>query len=150
MPSLTIGRMAKLYRMHRSSLYQAVAEGRVSAGVDGKGQRVIDLAEMIRVYGEPAGLPDTTRQPPGSPPDSSPDSTLALAQGDRLAALLEAVERLTGEVEALRQELAHQRLLLEHKPAERVQEDIVGDRPASDSRQHQPARSFADLLAGMD
>ncbi|MDP2323103.1 MAG: hypothetical protein Q8N51_03630, partial [Gammaproteobacteria bacterium] len=55
--------------MHRSTLYEAVDKGRVSAGIDGKGHRTIDLSEMIRVYGEP---PSGTLQNPtleaGSPP----------------------------------------------------------------------------------
>ena len=56
MAKLTIGRMANLYGLHRSTLHEAVAKGRVTAGLDGKGQKVIDLSEMIRVYGEPQGL----------------------------------------------------------------------------------------------
>lgn len=56
MAKLTIGRMAKLYGLHRSTLHEAVSKGRVTAGLDGKGQKVIDLSEMIRVYGEPQGI----------------------------------------------------------------------------------------------
>ena len=56
MAKLTIGRIANLYGLHRSTLHEAVAKGRVTAGLDGKGQKVIDLSEMIRVYGEPQGL----------------------------------------------------------------------------------------------
>lgn len=58
MPALTIGRMAKLYGLHRSTLYEAIEKGRVTAGHNGKKQRVIDLSEMIRVYGEPSGNPE--------------------------------------------------------------------------------------------
>ena len=69
MAKLTIGRMANLYGLHRSTLHEAVAKGRVTAGLDGKGQKVIDLSEMIRVYGEPQSSPlhrPTLRPPPRS------------------------------------------------------------------------------------
>jgi len=134
MATLTIGRMAKLYRMHRSSLYQAVDEGRISAGLDGRGQKVIDLSEMLRVYGEPAGLPDTNPTASGSPPDSP-----TVLPVSRINALLEAVQKLTEEVEQLRAELAEHRLLT-HQPAQKV--------PATKPKP--PAQSFGDLLAGMD
>ncbi|MNF50726.1 hypothetical protein D3C84_320280 [compost metagenome] len=49
---ITLGRMAKLYGLHRSTLYEAVSKSLVSAGFDGKGLRVIDRAEMIRRYGD--------------------------------------------------------------------------------------------------
>ena len=68
MAKLTIGRMANLYGLHRSTLHEAVTKGRVTAGLDGKGQKVIDLSEMIRVYGEPSGF---TRHSPTPPPYTS-------------------------------------------------------------------------------
>ena len=58
MPELTIGRMAKLYGLHRSTLYEAVERGHVTAGFNGKGQRVVELSEMIRRYGEPPHQPE--------------------------------------------------------------------------------------------
>ena len=98
MPELTIGRMAKLYGLHRSSLYEAVAKGRVSAGYNVKGQRVIDLSEMIRVYGE---APGTTRHPTPTkqtPPDV-PDTASLI---DELRALREEIASLRDEVKELR------------------------------------------------
>lgn len=68
MPAFTLGRLAKLYGMHRSTVYEAVEKGRVSAGLDGKGQKVIDLSEAIRVWGEPptgqTAKPDTRHPAP--------------------------------------------------------------------------------------
>ncbi|WP_139208982.1 MULTISPECIES: entry exclusion protein 1 [Pseudomonas] len=108
MPSLTLGRMAKLYGLHRSSLYQAVAEGRVSSGHDGKGQRVIDLAEMIRVYGEP---PASTRHPIPNNPTSSTAQPDTIQTPD-IAALIEELKALRGEIAELRETMK----FLEHKP----------------------------------
>lgn len=98
MAELTVGRMAKLYGMHRSSLYEAVDKGRVSAGQNAKGQKVIDLSEMIRVYGP---VPNDTRHPTPqkqTPPDT-PDSSALV---DELRALREEIASLRDEVHQLR------------------------------------------------
>lgn len=104
MAKLTIGRMANLYGLHRSTLHEAVAKGRVTAGLDGKGQKVIDLSEMIRVYGEP---PRPTQHSPTPSPDTNP--TLPI---DALHPLLEELRLLREEVRELRESLR----LIEHKP----------------------------------
>lgn len=102
--------MAKLYGLHRSTLHEAVAKGRVSAGHDGKGQRTIDLSEMIRVYGEPPGrptlLPDTSTPTADSHP--TPAETLT-----EWAEMVTELRLLREEVAGLRQELR----LIEHRPA---------------------------------
>ena len=97
----TIGKMAKLYALHRSTLYEAVQKGRVSASErDGKGQRLIDLAEMIRVYGEPPGSAPTPNPTPADiPPDTMHD-------------LLAELRALRLEVAELRQTMQR----IEHKP----------------------------------
>lgn len=106
MQKLTIGRMAKLYGLHRSTLYEAVEKGRVSTGFDGKGQRLIDLSEMIRVYGEPPGH---ARQNPTPPTGSAPTPPT-----DALNPLLDELRMLRQEVAQLREAL----LRIEHKPAQ--------------------------------
>lgn len=105
MAKLTIGRMAKLYGLHRSTLHEAVAKGRITAGVDGKGQKVIDLSEMIRVYGEPPG---NARHSPTPSPNTGPT-----VPGEALQPLLDELKLLREEVRELRQAL----LRIEHKPA---------------------------------
>ena len=110
MTTLTIGRMAKLYGLHRSTLHEAVAKGRVTAGHDGKGQRVIDLSEMIRVYGEPTGRPTPppdTQTPADDIHPTPPDTAAGWAE------LVNELRLLREEVAGLRQELR----LIEHKPA---------------------------------
>jgi hypothetical protein len=111
MPELTIGRMAKLYGLHRSSLYEAVAKGRVSAGYDVKGQRVIDLSEMIRVYGE---APGSTRHPTASK-QTSPDTSDTASLIDELRALREEIASLRDEVKELRR--------LPAPPAQKAEQD---------------------------
>jgi hypothetical protein len=141
MPAFTLGRLAKLYGMHRSTVYEAVEKGRVSAGLDGKGQRVIDLSEAIRVWGEPptdpTAKPDTRQPAPPADPTPPPDT---------LQPLLEELRLLREEVAGLRAELR----LIEHKPtvpqpAEPTPEKAVGQKPPS-----APAKSFADLLKALN
>lgn len=94
--------MAKLYGLHRSTLYEAVKRGRVNAGFDGKGQQVIDLSEMIRVYGEARG---NAQQHPTPLPDTNP----TLADNELLArfdALLSVVKEQRDELRRLREEVA--------------------------------------------
>ena len=67
MAELTIKQAAQLYGLHHSSIYQAVDEGRVSARRNAKNHRVIDMAELIRVWGEPPN----TRIPESTNPSAS-------------------------------------------------------------------------------
>ena len=104
MAKLTIGRMAKLYGLHRSTLHEAVSKGRVTAGLDGKGQKVIDLSEMIRVYGEPQGI--TLHRP-------TPEMDVL---HPALHSLIEEVRLLRAEIQELQQSLR----LIEHKPTPKL------------------------------
>lgn len=97
MPQQTVGRMAKLYGMHRSSLYEAIAAGRVTARLNARGQKVIDLSEMIRVYGEPDSNPTAPDSASPAVPDSQPDS---------MGELIRELRALRQEVSELRQQLA--------------------------------------------
>lgn len=136
MPAFTLGRLAKLYGMHRSTVYEAVEKGRVSAGLDGKGQKVIDLSEAIRVWGEPPT--DQTAKPDTRQPAPVADPT---PPTDTLAPLLEELRLLREEVAGLRAELR----LIEHKPDKPPMGEKGGEKPPSG-----PAKSFADLLVSLD
>ena len=134
MAKLTIGRMAKLYGLHRSTLHEAVSKGRVTAGLDGKGQKVIDLSEMIRVYGEPQGLP---LHRPTPSPDTSPTPEMD-ALHPALQPLIEEVRLLRTEIHELRESLR----LIEHKPAPKpvsAQSTKLGD-----------TATWANLLDALD
>ena len=137
MAKLTIGRMAKLYGLHRSTLHEAVAKGRVTVSLDGKGQKVIDLSEMIRVYGE---APGQARQSPTPTPDTNPTPVL-----DTLHPLLEELRLLREEVRELRQALR----LLEHKP-EVVPEVVPVQPKAAPVSKHQGPATWASLFSALD
>ncbi|VVP62026.1 hypothetical protein PS874_06428 [Pseudomonas fluorescens] len=134
MAKLTIGRMANLYGLHRSTLHEAVAKGRVTAGLDGKGQKVIDLSEMIRVYGEPQGSPlHRPTLAPTPPPYTSPTPEM-----DALHPLIEEVRLLREEIRELRESLR----LIEHKPEPKP---VV-----KTSKPDEEAVSWANLLSALD
>ena len=138
MAKLTIGRMAKLYGLHRSTLHEAVAKGRVTAGLDGKGQKVIDLSEMIRVYGEPQGsaLHRPTPSPYTSPtPRPTPEMD---ALHPALHPLVDAVRLLRAEIQELRESLR----LIEHKPEPKP---LVNPSPKAEG-----AATWSSLFSALD
>ena len=150
MPQLTLSTVAKLYGMHRTTLYAAIKAGRVSAGQNHKGQKVIELSEAIRAWGEPEGRP-------GHEFDSStPMPTVELSNSTA------PVEQLMTEATALRLAAAMERLieieeakllLLEHKPEPggQIEAVHVENVPAASlGKAASEPRSFADLLAGLD
>lgn len=129
MPSFTLGRAAKLYGLHRSTLYAAINRGALSVTLNGKGQKVVDLSEMLRVFGEPQSTAaqqfdtSTVAPTPSQTVDSTPSSVLAL---ETLAPLLEELRLLREEQQASREanrllreevrELRETLLRIEHKP----------------------------------
>lgn len=144
MPQLTLSTVAKLYGMHRTTLYAAIKAGRVSAGVNHKGQKVIELSEAIRAWGEPEGRP-------GHEFDSStPLPTVELSNPTA------PVEQLMTEATALRLATAMERLieieeakllLIEHKPGDVLKNEE--SQPAMQDVIPEKPQSFADLLAGL-
>ncbi len=52
MAKLTITQSAKAAGIGRATLYRHIKEGKLSCEIDRKGQKIIDTAELIRVYGE--------------------------------------------------------------------------------------------------
>ena len=141
MPALTLGRLAKLYGMHRSTVYEAVEKGRVSAGLNGSGQKVIDLSEAIRVWGEPPGNP--TAKPDTRQPTIVADPTLPT---DVLQPLLDELRLLREEVAGLRAELR----LIENKPQQDKPPVNGVFKHKGEKSPSVPAKSFADLLSELD
>jgi predicted DNA-binding transcriptional regulator AlpA len=149
MPQLTLSAVAKMYGMHRTTLYAAIKAGRVSSDVNRRGQKVIELSEAIRAWGEPEGRPghefdSSTQVNTGvSTHSTAPVEYMTEATAIRLAT---AMERLIEIEEA-------KLLLLEHKPdvppmgVETHLEDVPA---ASLGKVASEPRSFADLLAGLD
>jgi|SRR5690554_3458390 len=105
MPELNLSQAARLYGKSRMTLHRHCRSGRVTSRVSDDGQRLIDLSELIRAYGEPPN-----RVTPDTPPEPSqrytPSDTLPNERDDlllrELQALREQVSQLQEEVRELR------------------------------------------------
>lgn len=126
MPELTIGRMAKLYGLHRSTLYEAISRGRITAGLNGHGQRVLDLAEMIRVYGEAPTQPDTA------------STAGAKGHSDTPTAPSESTEELVGLVKELLAVTCRQAEKIEALEQHMRRLPLIGSEPDVDKAQVAP------------
>jgi len=100
---LTVTDAAKAYNVYRSTIHRAIKSGRISATRRGDGVRVIDLAELVRYWGEPLYPPSEQHR----------DNTEAAGEQQALGRELRALRE---EVAALRNELAEQRQLPPPEP----------------------------------
>lgn len=136
MPELNATQAAKLYGKSRMTIWRYVTSGKLSSRVGGDGQRLIDLSELIRVFGEPnrAVTPVTVTSATG-------DTGAVTLSDTAISELLAELRLLREEVKELRQAfllIEQQKLrLLEHKPE-----------PAR--TRAKKVESFGDLLAGLD
>lgn len=89
----SVSAAAKLYGKQRKTLYRHMESGRLSYRVQGDGHRVIDLSELIRVYGEPSS-PIARSDTEPTHPDSPSDTPVWHAMLDELRALRKEVADL--------------------------------------------------------
>lgn len=91
MPEFTISSAARAVGTSRASIQRAIKSGRLSATSNDRGERVIDLSELLRAFGPLKG-------------DADPPRTLASMDGERL----DTPERAPHEqaaIDALREHL---------------------------------------------
>ncbi len=112
MSLVSVVEAAALVGRDRKSLYRAIKQGRLSATTDATGAKQIDIAELVRVYGE---LRDTR--------DSAETVTApqveTIGEAARIAALEAEVANLRerlGDKERHIEDLRGAMRLLEHKP----------------------------------
>lgn len=128
MPEFNATQAAKLYGKSRMTIWRYVTSGKLSSRLAGDGQRLIDLSELIRVFGEPNQLVTPVTVTP---------QTSDTASDTALSDLVVEVRLLREEVRELRETL----LRIEHQP-----KPTPAPAPAPKTK----AASFADLLAGLD
>ena len=118
---LTIPQVAKLYGKHRSTIHRHIEAGRLSCGFRGDGTRVVDMAELVRCYGEPKQ----------APPEMQPATTAE--KEDLQPAMLQALQAMHKELISLREEVAQLRQLppppTSTKPSELPQKTATNDDP---------------------
>jgi len=94
MAKLNISQAAKLAGVSRATIHKHLKAGKVSMSVEGDGTRVIDVAELERVYGPLVTL-DTV----------SPNSKRLQSETPEIVTLLQGkIQRLEQEANLLRQE----------------------------------------------
>lgn len=94
MAKVSVSEAARLYGKDRKTLYRHINKGRLSAGPVEDGVRLIDMSELIRVYGEPPASSATDATPP------TKEAATPLSQ-----ALMDEISVLRQEVQGLRNEL---------------------------------------------
>ena len=135
----TISQAARLYGKARSTIHRAIDAGRLSCSIRGDGVRVLDLSELIRLWGEPPNTPPQAQQ------NATPD------EPDTQQAMLQELRAMRRELVALREEVHQMRALpapyarSEAKPAPerqgRPQEPRKADTPV-----HGTGRGFRSLV----
>lgn len=98
---------ARLFKIHRATLYRHMASGRLSWGLEPSGSRELELSELIRCYGEPPR--DVTLAATEATPSDHENATPATER--LLAELVELARRQGEEVRLLREEVASLRRL---------------------------------------
>lgn len=93
----TITQAAQLYGKARSTIHRAIEAGRLSCTIRGDGVRLIDLAECIRLWGEPPNRPPQTQQNAIEETDTTQQALIA-----ELQALRAELRELREEVRELR------------------------------------------------
>lgn len=104
---LTPSAAARLYGIHRATLYRHMASGRLSWVLKPDNSRALDLSELIRCYGEPPG--NATHNATPATPATSSDATPATER--LLTELVELTRMQSEELRKLREEVASLRQL---------------------------------------
>lgn len=128
---LTPSDAARLFGIHRATLYRHMAAGRLSWVLEPNGSRALDMSELIRVYGEPPNhaTPSATPATPPTGDDATPATERLLAE------LVELTRHQGEELRRLREEVTTlRRLPPPPGPDQGNQEDpsAVGQEPDSD------------------
>ena len=136
MAKLTISKMANLYGLSRGALYDKVSKGVLTATLNEQGQKVIDMVDMIVLYGE-AKIDKTVQveqQPTiqNSSIQTELDSIelykkmLEMSENARLKAE-QREDRLFNEISNLREEIKELKLVLGYTPP--IQKENVEQQP---------------------
>ncbi len=103
MATLTLSEVSKRFKVNRSTIYRAVSSGKLSRLNDGS----FDLAEVLRVFGEPSAQIQ----------DDAPTPTAIDASTEKLINHLEReLEFYKQQIEQKDQQINHLQTLLEYRP----------------------------------
>jgi len=125
MAKLTISKMANLYGLSRGALYDKVSKGILTATLNEQGQKVIDMVDMIVLYGEAKTNKSVQVEQQQTVQNSSIQTELdsielykkmlEMSENARLKAE-QREDRLFNEISSLREELKELKLVLGYTP----------------------------------
>jgi hypothetical protein len=125
MAKLTISKMANLYGLSRGALYDKVSKGILTATLNEQGQKVIDMVDMIVLYGEAKTNKAVQIEQQQTVQNSSIQTELdsielykkmlEMSENSRLKAE-QREDRLFNEISSLREELKELKLVLGYTP----------------------------------
>ena len=141
----TITEAAKLYGKQRKTLYRHIESGQLSCGFRGDGKRVLDLAELIRCYGEPPGKltasdTDSTRDDPAS------DTFVTQALLAEMRKQTAVIERMSERIEQLEQALLRLPAPAVEPTPQAAPEPLESPPPIAPAKASEPLRDFGDVL----
>ena len=156
MAKLTISKMANLYGLSRGALYDKVSKGILTATLNEQGQKVIDMVDMIVLYGE-AKIDKTVQveqQPTiqNSSIQTELDSIelykkmLEMSENARLKAE-QREDRLFNEISSLREEIKELKLVLGYTPSthkEKIEQQPTVQNSSIEQQDHTELNSKKD------
>ena len=156
MAKLTISKMANLYGLSRGALYDKVSKGILTATLNEQGQKVIDMVDMIVLYGE-AKIDKTVQveqQPTiqNSSIQTELDSIelykkmLEMSENSRLKAE-QREDRLFNEISSLREEIKELKLVLGYTPSthkEKIEQQPTVQNSSIEQQDHTELNSKKD------
>ena len=88
MSKITVNQAVELVDVSRATLYKDITEGKVSAEKDERGKKVVDPAELERVYGK-LGHPNPKGRPNGHPNPSEAETSGRVENASQVVQILE-------------------------------------------------------------
>lgn len=135
MSKLTISEAAKIYSLTRGAIYDRINAGTLSTSLNERGNKVVDMADLIRIYGEPNSQSTVQPTQQTAQHNYAQDDTIELYR--KMLELSEATrvkaeqreERLFNEITALREEVRELRLALGYTP--KSNDSVITQQPTT-------------------
>ncbi len=139
MSKLTITKAAALYGLTRGAIYDRINAGALTPSINERGHKVVDMADLIRIYGEPNSQSTVQPTQPTAQQNYAQDDTIELYR--KMLELSEATrvkaeqreERLFNEITALREEVRELRLALGYTP--KSNDSVIAQQPTTQTEQ---------------
>lgn len=121
---VNISKAARLASKTRRTIYKHINQGKLSTSRDSKGNRGIDLTELIRVYGDDVKQPGTEKKIEGTQSGGTSVSSIG-----KVDLLLKKIEDLESEIYRLAKTVNHLNNRLEYKPDLPGKDEITNPEP---------------------